>query len=116
MGEPEEEHTTLFVYGSLLDSGRRHEIIGRLVETVPATIPDYELGRTRYFFIRERPGLSTGGLLLLNLTPADFRLLDLYEETPRLYTREKVDVSVESGFRLRCWAYLPAAFMLAGKT
>src|SRR5689334_20483282 len=81
-----DEKNTLFVYGSLLDRSRHLEILGRPVDAIPATIPDYERSCARYFFIRERPGLSTAGLLLLNLTPADLGLLDVYEEIPRLYT------------------------------
>jgi gamma-glutamylcyclotransferase (GGCT)/AIG2-like uncharacterized protein YtfP len=108
MNKPDEQ-TMLFVYGSLMDPDRRQEIIGRRVDTVPATIHDYELGRARDFFIRERPGRSTEGLLLLNLTPEDFRLLDIYEEVPRLYTREKVEVFDERGDQISCWVYLPSA-------
>jgi Gamma-glutamyl cyclotransferase, AIG2-like len=111
-----DEENTLFVYGSLLDRSRQLNILGRPVNAIPATIPDYERGRARYFFIQRRPGLSTAGLLLLNLTPADFGLLDAYEEIPRLYTRQKVAVFDEAGHRLRCWAYLPTAFTLAGHT
>jgi hypothetical protein len=111
-----DEENTLFVYGSLLDRSRQLDILGRPVDAIPAAIPDYERGRARYFFIRRRPGLSTAGLLLLNLTPADFGLLDVYEEIPRLYTRQKVEVVDEAGHRLRCWAYLPTAVTLAGHT
>jgi gamma-glutamylcyclotransferase (GGCT)/AIG2-like uncharacterized protein YtfP len=109
------EDTRLFVYGSLLDHGRRRQIIGRRVDTVPATIRDYQLGSARYFFIRQVQGVSTPGLLLLNLTPEDFERLDRYEELPRLYTREKVEAFDEGGHKIRCWAYLPTAFTIAGK-
>jgi len=101
------ETSMLFVYGSLRDASLREEIIGRPVETLPATIPDYELGRARYFYIRRRPGISTPGLLLLNLTLRDFIALDRYEETPRLYTREKVEVRDAERNPVRCWVYLP---------
>lgn len=114
--EKPDEHTTLFVYGSLLDPHRRWQLIGRRVDTVPATIHDYQLGCDRYFFIRERPGTETPGLLLLNLTREDFQVLDRYEEIPRLYTREKVEVFDEAGENVRCWAYLPTAVTLAGST
>jgi gamma-glutamylcyclotransferase (GGCT)/AIG2-like uncharacterized protein YtfP len=110
-----DEETTLFVYGSLLDPVRRLQIIGRGVDTLPASIHDYQPGRARYFFIRPRRGISTPGLLLLDLTLEDLRRLDRYEEIPRLYTREKVEVCDEGGQKLRCWAYLPTALTLAGK-
>jgi len=109
-----DEATTLFVYGSLLDPVRREEILGRRVDVRPATLPDYELARSRYFYIRKRPGISTSGFLLLNLTPRDFLLLDHYEEIPRLYTREQVEVFDEGGNPARCWVYLPTAWTLTG--
>ncbi len=110
-----DEATTLFVYGSLIDPVRREEIIGRRVETKPALIRDYERGRTRYFYIRKRPGVTTAGLLILNLTPHDFRALDRYEEIPRLYTCEKVEVLDSAGNPVQCWAYLPTAITLRGR-
>jgi gamma-glutamylcyclotransferase (GGCT)/AIG2-like uncharacterized protein YtfP len=108
------EATTLFVYGSLLDPARRQEIIGHRVETTPAILHDYQVGRSRYFYITKHPGISTSGLLLLNLTSTDLQRLDRYEEIPRLYTREKVAVLSLSGDRLECWIYLPTALTLAG--
>jgi gamma-glutamylcyclotransferase (GGCT)/AIG2-like uncharacterized protein YtfP len=111
-----DEATTLFVYGSLLSPVRREEIIGRQVDIMPATLCDYELGRARYFYIRKRVGISTPGLLLLNLTSQDFQALDRYEEIPRLYTREKVEVLDESGNPVRCWVYLPTSLTLGGET
>jgi hypothetical protein len=113
MGKPEEA-PALFVYGSLLDPVHREAIIGRRVDTMPAALRDYEPGRARYFYIRRRSGASTTGLLLLNLTPDDFRALDRYEEIPRLYTRDKVKVLDQSGHPLRCWVYLPTSLTLGG--
>jgi gamma-glutamylcyclotransferase (GGCT)/AIG2-like uncharacterized protein YtfP len=113
--EKSNDAATLFVYGSLLDSARRDGIIGHPVETAPAVLHGYERGRARYFYIREEPGQSIAGLLLLNLTPHDFRKLDCYEEIPRLYTRTKVVVSDTEGIPRRCWVYLPTAAMLSGE-
>jgi hypothetical protein len=109
------EATSLFVYGSLLDPILREQIIGRRVTTLPATLQDYEVGRARYFFIRKHLGMSTPGLLLLDLTPADFQLLDRYEDLPRLYTREEVEVLVEPSNSISCWVYLPTLLTLGGK-
>jgi hypothetical protein len=109
-----DEATTLFVYGSLTDPVRREEVIGRRIDIMPATLHDYELGRARYFYIRPHPGISTAGFLLLNLMPRDFQTLDHYEEVPRLYTREKVEVFDQSCNPVRCWAYLPTALTITG--
>jgi gamma-glutamylcyclotransferase (GGCT)/AIG2-like uncharacterized protein YtfP len=104
-----EPNSILFVYGSLLDAAHRSEIIGREVDTVPATIRGYERGRGRYFYLRKRRGSATAGLLLVGLTQADFAILDAYEEIPLLYTREQADVTDGDGAALRCWIYLPTA-------
>ncbi|HJU11289.1 MAG TPA: gamma-glutamylcyclotransferase family protein [Candidatus Binataceae bacterium] len=109
------EATTLFVYGSLRDPVRRQEIIGRQVSTTPATLHGYMIGRARYFFVRRCQGMDTRGLLLLNLTPRDFKALDAYEEVPRLYTREKVAVVDDRGSVIPCWVYLPTALAISGE-
>jgi gamma-glutamylcyclotransferase (GGCT)/AIG2-like uncharacterized protein YtfP len=108
------EPAILFVYGSLVDETRRQQVIGRRVDTAPATLGGYERGLGRYFYVRRRPGASTQGLLLWDLTSQDFLLLDEYEEVPHLYTREIVEVMDHSGLLIRCWAYLPAPFALGG--
>lgn len=112
---PPDEESTLFVYGSLIDQKRRDAIIGRPVANSPATLPDYEPGRARYFFIRPQPGGATSGLILLKLTASDFEVLDRYEEVPRLYTREKISVDVPDGQQLRCWVYIPTPATVRGE-
>jgi gamma-glutamylcyclotransferase (GGCT)/AIG2-like uncharacterized protein YtfP len=102
-----DETTSLFVYGSLVDETHRAEIIGRRVEAIAATLNDYERGRARHYYIRQRPGGSTPGLLLLNLDARDFATLDRYEEIPVLYTRAKITVAIANGADARCWIYLP---------
>jgi gamma-glutamylcyclotransferase (GGCT)/AIG2-like uncharacterized protein YtfP len=109
------EASTLFVYGSLLKPPRREQLIGHQIEVISATLHDHELGRARYFYIRRQPGSTTAGLLLLNLTALDFEILDRYEEIPRLYTREKIEVRDQSGNTVRCWVYLPTNLTLMGK-
>jgi gamma-glutamyl AIG2-like cyclotransferase len=99
--------TALFVYGSLLDPSHREEILGRRVETAPATIRDYERGRERYYFIRKRVGIDTAGLILHGLTARDFAILDRYEEVPALYTRDEAEVIEAGGEAVRCFIYLP---------
>jgi hypothetical protein len=83
-----DEAASLFVYGSLVDEAHRADVIGRSVETVAATLHDYERGRSRHYYIRQRAGSSTPGLLLLNLDARDFATVDHYEEIPVL-TRAK---------------------------
>jgi gamma-glutamylcyclotransferase (GGCT)/AIG2-like uncharacterized protein YtfP len=104
----------LFVYGSLVDPVRREQVIGRAVMTRPAILPDYERARSHYFYVRKRTGVNTPGLLIPELTPDDFRALDRYEETPRLYTRDRVEVLDSAGNRVSCWVYMPSTLTLSG--
>jgi len=107
-----EPNNILFAYGSLLDAAHRAEVIGRNVDTVPATIRGYERGRGRHFYLRKQRGKETQGLLLLGLTAPEFAILDRYEEVPVLYTRERVEVSGADGSPVRCWVYLPTPRVL----
>src|SRR5277367_6833944 len=98
----------LFVYGSLLDADHRAALLGREVAAVPARMAGYERRRGRYFYIVERAGVETAGLVLSGLGERDFEVLDRYEEVPLLYTRVKVEVMDDAGgMARRCWVYLP---------
>lgn len=97
----------LFVYGSLLDAEHREQVLGRHVETMPATLRGYERGRTRHYFLRKQSGSETPGFLLMEMTARDFAILDGYEEVPVLYTRERVEVIDSRGQVVACWVYLP---------
>ena len=105
--------TRVFVYGSLLNSERRRQILGREVRILPARLDGYERGRGRYFYIVPRAGAETAGAILLGLDARDLAALDRYEELPNLYTRETVTVSTNGGGRITCWCYLPTARALS---
>ena len=109
-----DEDSTLFVYGSLRDPARREEVLGRVVTTVPATLRDYAVERARYHYIQRRAEAMTAGMLLVYLHSEDFGALDRYEETPVLYTREKITVIDASGNAQRCWVYLPTSHTIRG--
>jgi gamma-glutamylcyclotransferase (GGCT)/AIG2-like uncharacterized protein YtfP len=100
----------LFVYGSLIDPVHRAEIIGRMVEAVPAILEGYERGKRRYWFIRPRAGAATSGAILSDLTGKELAALDKYEEAPTLYTRERVSVTAHNGEDRECWVYLPTGW------
>jgi gamma-glutamylcyclotransferase (GGCT)/AIG2-like uncharacterized protein YtfP len=102
----------LFVYGSLLDAAHRAALLGREVAAAPARFEGYERRRGRYFYIVERAGVETPGLVLSGLGERDFAVLDHYEEVPRLYTRVKVEVTSADGAALQCWVYLPTPSLL----
>jgi gamma-glutamylcyclotransferase (GGCT)/AIG2-like uncharacterized protein YtfP len=105
----------LFVYGSLLDAAHRAALLGREVAAAPARMAGYERRRGRYFYIVERVGGETVGLVLSGLGERDFAVLDRYEEVPRLYTRVKIEVTSAGGAALRCWVYLPTPALLGPK-
>jgi gamma-glutamylcyclotransferase (GGCT)/AIG2-like uncharacterized protein YtfP len=101
--------TRVFVYGSLLDSARRRQILGREVRTLLARLTGYDRRRARYFYIVPRANAETRGAILLNLDARDLAALDRYEELPNLYTREVVTVVTDGAGQITCWCYLPTA-------
>ncbi len=109
-----EVDSALFVYGSLLSARHRRRILARDVSAAPTRLEGFERRRARYFYIVQRAGAHTPGLLLSGLEAGDFTRLDRYEDVPRLYTRERVEVTVEDGATLRCWIYMPTEALLDG--
>jgi hypothetical protein len=49
----------------------------------------------------------TDGAILEGLDARDFEILDAYEDVPRLYTRERIEVLTVDCRRIECWIYLP---------
>lgn len=103
----------LFVYGTLIGEPMRERLLGRPVEAIAARLLGYQRGRRRHFYIVPRAGAMTPGTILLGLTDRDFRVLDEYEDVPRLYTRERVE-ALDAGDRpIGCWVYLPTRWAAA---
>jgi gamma-glutamylcyclotransferase (GGCT)/AIG2-like uncharacterized protein YtfP len=100
----------LFVYGALVDSNRRHRLLGHEVEADPARLEGYARARRRYYFVAARAGAKVGGLILRGLSSRDFQILDEYEEVPSLYTRKRIVVSDRGGRAVECWIYLPTGW------
>jgi gamma-glutamylcyclotransferase (GGCT)/AIG2-like uncharacterized protein YtfP len=96
----------LFVYGSLLEEAQREDILGHRVEVIEARLAGFERRRARFYYITRAEGAETPGLIMFGLTGEDWRRLDAYEEVPRLYTREEVEI-LTATVRFRCWVYLP---------
>ncbi len=101
------EDDTLFVYGTLLDPNLRERLLGRSVTVVPARLEGFERELRTHFCRQRRTGATTAGVLLLGLSDRDFRILDEYEDVPRLYVRERVQVRDESGQQMDCFVYMP---------
>jgi len=97
----------LFVYGSLMNPAERVRLLKRPIEASPARLPDYERGQKRYYFVAPRTDAITDGAILEGLGPRDFAILDAYEEVPRLYTRDRIEVLAADGRTITCWIYLP---------
>jgi len=100
----------LFVYGALMNAAERIRLLGRDVPAMPARLDGYARGRKRYFFVTPNQGAEVTGEILSGLDTADFRILDRYEDLPRLYARESVEVIDTAGNPIRCWIYLPTGW------
>jgi gamma-glutamylcyclotransferase (GGCT)/AIG2-like uncharacterized protein YtfP len=97
----------LFVYGSLMNPAERFGLLNRPIEAAPARLPGYQHGQKRYHFVARRAGAIADGAILEGLGPRDFAILDAYEDVPRLYTRDRIEVLGADGRRIECWIYLP---------
>jgi gamma-glutamylcyclotransferase (GGCT)/AIG2-like uncharacterized protein YtfP len=97
----------LFVYGSLMNPVERLRLLGRLIEAAPGSLPGYERGQKKYHFVVKQTGVTTDGAILEGLGPRDFAILDAYEDVPRLYTRERIEVLGADARPIECWIYLP---------
>ena len=102
--------SSLFAYGALMRGDQVRELLGRNAASTPARLAGYERGYARYFFIRVRAGATTQGRMLHGLSQSDFAILDKFEDVPRLYTRERIEVTGASGALVNCWAYLPTGW------
>ncbi len=109
MTDAEAPRELLFVYGTLVEPATRERILGRRVEAVPALLPGYLRGRSRHFYIVREPEATTAGMLLSGLSERDFTILDEYEEVPKLYLRERVEV-ISAGATVGAWVYMPTAW------
>jgi gamma-glutamylcyclotransferase (GGCT)/AIG2-like uncharacterized protein YtfP len=110
MNKGDDHRNRLFVYGSLLSPAERIRLLGRAIEASPARLSGYERGRKRYFYVTKREGAEVPGALVAGLNDDEIAILDEYEEVPRLYTRELVNVLDLSGAAVECWIYLPTSW------
>lgn len=100
----------LFVYGSLMRDTERKRLLGRSVGAIPARLDGYRRGQSKYYFVARDSDAETEGAILLDLTERDFQILDEYEDTPRIYTRERISVIGSDGQSIECWIYLPTGW------
>jgi gamma-glutamylcyclotransferase (GGCT)/AIG2-like uncharacterized protein YtfP len=104
----------LFVYGSLTNPRRLDEVIGHVHpgERLRARLHGYQRQQRpdeAYPFVVPAPGAWTDGVLILDLSEADARAIDAYEEVDqRRYRREPVLVEV--------WGCGPGTPSLAAET
>jgi gamma-glutamylcyclotransferase (GGCT)/AIG2-like uncharacterized protein YtfP len=106
----ENDDQLLFVYGSLMDPAERQRLLTRPIEAIPARLYGYARGRTRYYFVAKEADAVTEGAILEGLSAHDLAILDDYEEIPKLYTRERIDVVATDGRKIECWIYLPTSW------
>ncbi len=102
----------LFTYGSLADCGTYLDVVGRHPEAVPAKLCGYRVEHCRgYAYLVEDPGSTVEGVLVTNVHPADYWILDDYQHTSEgLYERRSVQVRVDGG-TVEATAYLAGSAM-----
>lgn len=93
----------LFAYGTLMDKRIMFRVVGRSISTaVPATLHGYRKWETSlgYPVVLPEAGASTAGMVFFNMTPADWKHLDEYENVtgnPPSYVRKLVSVQGAHG-------------------
>jgi gamma-glutamylcyclotransferase (GGCT)/AIG2-like uncharacterized protein YtfP len=108
------EGERLFVYGTLLEAAARRRLLDRPVDAHPARLAGFERGRQRHHFVVPRGGAEVAGAIVGGLTARDLAILDEYEDVPRLYTRERIEVIDAAGNSVECWFYLPTGWASRG--
>ncbi len=86
----------LFTYASLADSGTYLAVVGRHPEAADAELWGYRVEHAQgYAYLVEDPGSRVAGVLITNVHPADYWILDDYQHTSDgLYERRHVRVRV----------------------
>jgi gamma-glutamylcyclotransferase (GGCT)/AIG2-like uncharacterized protein YtfP len=110
--EPDPPSLPLFIYGSLRDPGVRARLLGPRddLSTCRATLRGHARmlvpGFGYPFVVPASPGDRVDGDMLLGLQPADYVVLDAYEDVDDgLYRRDVVTVEAADGER-EAWVYL----------
>jgi gamma-glutamylcyclotransferase (GGCT)/AIG2-like uncharacterized protein YtfP len=113
----------VFAYGSLVDPLCLDDVLGHRHqgERLRARLDGYRRISTLAYefpFIVAAPGSSVEGVLLMDLSPADMRTLDRYEEVDTgTYARERVEVEVwgcgPRTLRVQAYAYVGGPELVA---
>jgi gamma-glutamylcyclotransferase (GGCT)/AIG2-like uncharacterized protein YtfP len=103
----------LFVYGTLRDPELLAGVLGRQTRAVEAVAPGFAAvhypGRIYPALVR-RPGSAAPGLVLTDLTPFEWDLLDAFEGAE--YRRDMIAVMIGQELH-EAFAYLPAVAVKA---
>ncbi|MCM2393632.1 gamma-glutamylcyclotransferase family protein [Streptomyces albipurpureus] len=94
--------TTLFTYGTLQANDVLTALLGRIPARIPALAPGWRAAALEsrvYPGLVPAPNATASGLLLTDLTPTEWRILDLFEDD-RYDLREITLASGKTG-----WAY-----------
>lgn len=96
--EIKERGNTLFVYGTLREDNGQS-----------ATLQGYKVDRSRkifaYPYLTSDKNGEVDGQLIKNITPNTWKSLDYYEGYPSLYTIISIEVTLETGEKLKTVAY-----------
>ena len=99
----------LFCYGTLCFAAIIRAVIGRVPQSIEATLPGfvcYQLHGASYPAIIPMPGDTAAGVLYKGISDKELRSLDKYEG--REYLRKQIEVCDASGQLHNAWGYVLA--------
>ncbi|TVQ83071.1 MAG: gamma-glutamylcyclotransferase [Bacteroidetes bacterium] len=97
----------LFAYGSLLDPVIQEKLFKRtLTSEAKAVLLNWEkFTHEEYPFISPKKGSQVQGEILV-LADKELGIADQWEEVPKSYQREKLEVKLTDGSQLKVWVYI----------
>jgi len=97
----------LFAYGSLLDPVIQEKLFKRtLTSEAKAILLNWEkYTHEEYPYILPKQGSQVHGEIIA-LEDKELAIADQWEEVPRVYQREKLEVKLTDGSQLKVWVYI----------
>jgi len=100
----------VFTYGSLMFAPVWRRVVAGEYRSLPAVLRGYARrripGESYPALVEAAPESEVRGILYLDVSEADLRTLDRFEDEGSLYARVAVRVETEAGGEREAWSYL----------